>query len=139
MRKRSDEFYYFELWHTKELRNKVINGVLDINKKIRPKYFCGTPNSPTVVNFFQLSNVWKLRETAETNLKNIIKYGRLDEYKVVIKNMNREEFIKRILLTNENLGALTWIANKQMQRNRGLAHKEHMYIEKLKKSNNHPV
>lgn len=96
--KRSDDFFYIEVWDIIERRDNIIESLYD-DVKLKPFYL--SSSSPDFSNSIQCAIFWKTRSSAEHRLRSLqdkferspSKKGR---YKAILKKITRDEYVNTI-------------------------------------------
>jgi hypothetical protein len=92
---RGDYFYYLEVWDKSLLRDSLISNILD-EDSMKPYYVNGSQRQLNRVNKIECALFWKNEGSAKHRIETL-KWARPnDDYKYVIKVLNREQFINII-------------------------------------------
>lgn len=96
--KRSDDFFYIEVWDIIERRDNIIESLYD-DVELKPLYL--SSSSPDFSNTIQCAIFWKTRASAEHRLRSLQdKFERSPskkgKYKAILKEVTREEYINTI-------------------------------------------
>jgi hypothetical protein len=113
---RGDYFYYLEVWDKSLLRDSLISNILD-EDSMRPYYVNGSQRQLNRVNRIECALFWKNKSSAEHRIETL-KWSRPnDDYKYVVKELNREQFIN--IIPNEFKGNsmenIYWKSNSELK------------------------
>ena len=113
---RGDYFYYLEVWDKSLLRDSLISNILD-EDSMRPYYVNGSQRQLNRVNKIECALFWKNKSSAEHRIETL-KWSRPnDDYKYVVKELNREQFIN--IIPNEFKGNsmenIYWKSNSELK------------------------
>lgn len=124
--KRSDDFWYIEVWDIQKSRDNKIADILGDVVETKPEYLAGSHTRLDKYEQIHYALFWKTKETAEWRLESMNKLNTKDKYNFIIKKLTREEFIKSI---PEPKDKFVWGYHKK---NLKLKHDEMEYLEKIK-------
>ena len=122
--KRSDNFFYIELWNEENLREKRLSKITGTKDYSKPKYLSGTLNRLITFDKIYYATFWK---TEFGPKKRIDSLKSKTKYRMVIKHMSREEFFNIIPDKQKDSFGL------YLDRNIRIKKDEIKYIEKLEK------
>jgi hypothetical protein len=95
--KRSDDFYFIEVWDKQKLRGKKIGNILgEKSNRTKPKYLTGGYTRPVLKDKIYFALFWKRLDSAQnrvTSMKNKKQFTGSD---FVIRKYTRKQFIKII-------------------------------------------
>ena len=124
---RGDLFYYLEVWDKQALRDYKLSEILGGISNTLPKYAGGNQMSLIIYEDIFMSLFWKSKVTAELRVELLYRDPKVkDNYTLVIKYLNRDEFIKTIPETSRG-SHFAWKKNLKTKQN------EIGYLRKLNK------
>ena len=124
---RGDLFYYLEVFDKQALREFKLTAILGGDSDIIPKYAGGNQRSLIIYEDIYMSLFWKSKKTAELRIKLLYEDSKIkDNYTLVVKFINRDEFIKAIPDTSRG-SHYAWKKNLKTKQN------EIGYLRKLNK------